>query len=481
MDLIFKKLELNDLKKIKELLYQSNSYMCDYTLGILYMRKEYYETLICYLDESNILLKAKFDKENNKYLYYFPLGNNYLKSLELISLDALKTNSLPLEFACLNNSNLEILRDYFPIYKYEVDKMWSDYLYLNEDFIYFKGKKFQEKRHQLNTFKKLYPSAYFKKSDFNNTQLFNKEINDSLALIDEFIINKNNQLNEIGLNEAKKSKEVLKNIRKLNFDLYLVYDKEKLIGFSVCEIVNDVIFDHIEKCNRFYKGIYPYLINNIAIYNKDRVKYFNREDDSGDLGLRQSKKSYNPIKLVDKIAFKVLNNMTLLSSFPFLKVDENILLKKIDEDNMKDYYLLAINEKRDKYWGYDYKLHLKENEKVDPLYFYNDVINDFKNKSGLSLLIYFQDKFSGEVVLYDYKNDNSLELGIRLIEEMEGKNIGYKTIYFLLTYLKENIHINKIRMKCFKENIKSDKLINRLNFKFINEDETFKYYEYDLK
>ena len=115
------------------------------------------------------------------------------------------------------------------------------------------------------------------------------------------------------------------------------------------------------------------------------------------------------------------------------------------------------------------------------LYFYNDVINDFKNKSGLSLLIYFQDKFSGEVVLYDYKNDNSLELGIRLIEEMEGKNIGYKTIYFLLTYLKENIHINKIRMKCFKENIKSDKLINRLNFKFINEDETFKYYEYDLK
>ena len=36
-------------------------------------------------------------------------------------------------------------------------------------------------------------------------------------------------------------------------------------------------------------------------------------------------------------------------------------------------------------------------------------------------------------------------------------------------------------MKCFKENIKSDKLINRLNFKFINEDETFKYYEYDLK
>ena len=113
MDLIFKKLELNDLKKIKELLYQSNSYMCDYTLGILYMRKEYYETLICYLDESNILLKAKFDKENNKYLYYFPLGNNYLKSLELISLDALKTNSLPLEFACLNNSNLEILRDYY--------------------------------------------------------------------------------------------------------------------------------------------------------------------------------------------------------------------------------------------------------------------------------------------------------------------------------------------------------------------------------
>lgn len=74
MELKFINLDINLLNKIKDQLYKNNSYICDYTLAILYMRKDYYDIKIAFIDEKNneFILKAKYDLENNKYMFYFP-------------------------------------------------------------------------------------------------------------------------------------------------------------------------------------------------------------------------------------------------------------------------------------------------------------------------------------------------------------------------------------------------------------------------
>lgn len=494
MELKFINLDINLLNKIKDQLYKNNSYICDYTLAILYMRKDYYDIKIAFINEKNneFILKAKYDLENNKYMFYFPFSSDIQKSIDLINEYALKNKIFPLEYTCLNMENVEKLKDFYKHYYFHFDRMWSDYIYKNNDFVEFKGKKYQNKRHFVSRFKRLYllnenidKGEEIKEKHNIEIIKYENKLDDVLLLkcfdfIDEFKKDKfgiegNNE--EIGIKEEDFSKEILKVFYKLNLTLFIMVDNKKIIGLSLVEIVNDTLFDHLEKCNKKYFGIVPYFVNYIATFYQDKVIYFNREDDSGDLGLRKSKEDYHPFMMIHKYAFKVLNNMTLLTNIPTLKVNDDIFLEPLNEKNKENYYLLSIDEKRNKYWGYDYKSDLKENQIPDSTYFFNMVKNDFLNKENTVFIINFKNNFAGELVIHNYLNDNSVEIGIRLIEEMENKNIAFNVVSFILSYLKNELCISKARMKCYKENKKSDKLITRLNFKFINSDEIYNNYE----
>ena len=72
-------------------------------------------------------------------------------------------------------------------------------------------------------------------------------------------------------------------------------------GFSLGEIVGDTLFTHIEKADRDYEGCYQMLVAQFAQhFVRDGVHFINREDDTGDLGLRTSKLSYHPVALLEK-------------------------------------------------------------------------------------------------------------------------------------------------------------------------------------
>ena len=74
-----------------------------------------------------------------------------------------------------------------------------------------------------------------------------------------------------------------------------------LAGFSLGEIVGDTLFTHIEKADRDYEGCYQMLVAQFAQhFVRDGVHFINREDDTGDLGLRTSKLSYHPVALLEK-------------------------------------------------------------------------------------------------------------------------------------------------------------------------------------
>ena len=64
---------------------------------------------------------------------------------------------------------------------------------------------------------------------------------------------------------------------------------------------------HVEKANREFEGSYAVINNEFVKYCKEKynIRWVNREDDSGDLGLRQAKLSYKP----DHLALKGIVNL----------------------------------------------------------------------------------------------------------------------------------------------------------------------------
>jgi len=93
-------------------------------------------------------------------------------------------------------------------------------------------------------------------------------------------------------------------------DLYgmfggVLYADGKVVGFSVGEQVDQTLYVHIEKANREVKGAYQTLNNRFATHFGKNAKYINREDDTGDPGLRKAKLAYHPIKLLEKFVIEI--------------------------------------------------------------------------------------------------------------------------------------------------------------------------------
>ena len=107
--------------------------------------------------------------------------------------------------------------------------------------------------------------------------------------------------------EFNYTKELLKIINKSELFGIVIKVEDKIIGLSIGEYVGDMLVIHVEKALTKYKGVYPTLFNEFAKFSKkEGVIFINREDDSGDQGLRMSKTQYKPISIVNKNFIEIL-------------------------------------------------------------------------------------------------------------------------------------------------------------------------------
>ena len=80
----------------------------------------------------------------------------------------------------------------------------------------------------------------------------------------------------------------------------------KIVGFSAGEIVGDTLIIHVEKADIAYDGVYQALVNEFAKrFVTESVQYINREEDVGDPGVRKSKDSDHPLRLLEKYLVQV--------------------------------------------------------------------------------------------------------------------------------------------------------------------------------
>lgn len=457
----FKIFDEKSVKKIQRFTKLSPYLVCDLSAGVLYMWNAVYNLEYAVYNQT-LVLKCNF--KNKKTVFFLPIGKDFDGAMREIESYAFK-NGIPLSFMCVEEEYLSVLYNrYNGEIKNEYNRDFSDYLYDYSALKTLVGKKFSGQRNHINNFKKNYPFYRFEKFTY-------KDLPQILNFLKEY---KKEHLNakNIEKHEYQNTLKLVKNLNLGKFECACMKVDGKIVSFTVGEYVGNTLVIHVEKALKDYKGVYPTTFNEfLKLSEKEGVIYINREDDSGDLGLRTSKMQYQPIKLINKHFVTVKSPMNV-SKRPTLK-GERVKLSKITLKDASVYYKLSTSKSLNKYWGYDYKKDIKT---PSPQAFYEMQRRDFIKKDNMCLAIRLNStgEMIGEVVLHNFTYDNQVEVGVRLLKKYHKKGYSKESLNLIIDYA-TNVLKKKVVAKCYIKNQSSLKSLKSANLTVKTADKKFYY------
>lgn len=185
---------------------------------------------------------------------------------------------------------LEVCPELFSV---PTDIAW-DYVYSRESLATLKGKKLHGKRNHINKFLSKYPDYEYRKLD-------KTMISDCLALYDQWIAEKDEETASSLQNEKLSVELALNHMEELDLTGGSIYIDDKLCAFTVGERLHPHMqLIHIEKGDTNYEGIFPMINQQYVLHECMDVELINREEDMGIEGMRKAKRSYNPLKMIEK-------------------------------------------------------------------------------------------------------------------------------------------------------------------------------------
>lgn len=467
MDLYFKKTTFEDIVENLEYFRQCNFYISDYSAAFKLMWQRYF-TEYCAVVANCLVFKEYYQ---GRIYFHYPMSKDGAGEDE--ALDAIesycRSNSVRLHYVTVPYSKIpKMVERYGADISINNRRRWRDYLYLAQDFISYTGKKYSGQRNHVNKFKKLYPQYEF----CTLGSIDAEEIKQFLAEFERRQITKGTTIAREEMQSVYKLTDVLD---KLGLMAGGIRIDGKLVSYSIGEICGDQLIIHVEKALTRYEGIYAATAQEFAKrFVTEGVHYINREDDSGDAGLRKSKLQYNPAQLVDKYTVLPHKSIDNLSHYPKL-IGERIELREITDINSNDFFRLEYDSERNKYWGYNWREHYSG--EPTPEYFMSGIREDFKKKEELPLGIFYDGIFAGEVVLHNFGYRSDCEIGVRLLPEFEGKGIAKEALLLLMKYTFIELEVETIMAKCFKGNERSRKSLLSAGMKACGEDDTYFYFK----
>ncbi|MDR3264357.1 MAG: phosphatidylglycerol lysyltransferase domain-containing protein [Clostridiales bacterium] len=285
----FKKIGIDDIQIIRGFLKEQPFGICDFTVGGLYMWTEYFNYEYC-VAGGTLFIKGDDVLAEGKTSFALPVGAMpFSEALELLKRYAdgrneeLSLSEIPEDFlSYVDGAEITELAD------------WGDYMYLAEDLATLTGHRYNKKRNKVNIFKK-------ENEDYLYKPLTEETIPQILSFLDGFE-KRSDDKSSMAVYEIIQTRRILESYGIWDFVGGVLYAGGEIKAFTVGEIIKDILYVHIEKADIGSDGAYQ-MINYLFAGDMTRsygVKYINREEDVGDLGLRQSKLSYQPLRIIKK-------------------------------------------------------------------------------------------------------------------------------------------------------------------------------------
>ncbi len=283
----FRRPELTDAQTVRRIVAESGRMGCEYAFGNIFAWSVPYRVTITIYDGFFL------SYSENGSSYCFPVGSGDFKGvIEALRKDAAE-KGFPLSLYGVTREDAEILRElYGDAVLIEPARDSFDYIYWTADLSGLPGKKYHAKRNHIAAFEKDNIWSFEKIDDRNIDECVRMSV-----LWEENNINKNPD--DLALEQSALA-VAFKNYEALGFKGALLKNKSGTLAFTFGEEMNRRLFcTHFEKAFSDVRGAYP-MVNREFARMLRQYKYINREDDTGDDGLRQAKLSYHPAILLEK-------------------------------------------------------------------------------------------------------------------------------------------------------------------------------------
>jgi hypothetical protein len=262
----------------------------DYCFGNIFIWRTRFELKTAY---TGGLIAAKYKKAGRQY-YLFPAGTgDKAQAIRDMQADAVKSGErfeLHLVTAKMR-AELEALMP--GKFDFTEDRNNFDYIYNSSDLAELSGKKYHSKRNHLTRFRALGDWSYEEINESNLTECV--EMNRQWC-------KDNDCEGNFGLRQEYCAViEAAGNYRALSLEGGLLRLYGKVVAFTMGERLDADTFDvHIEKAFSSVEGAYAAINNEFSSRLSGEYRYLNREEDTGDEGLRKAKLSYHPAIILDK-------------------------------------------------------------------------------------------------------------------------------------------------------------------------------------
>lgn len=290
----FKKITLADIPQINRILQDSTSRTCDCTVGGIFMWIDYFDYSYC-IYRDTLFIKGVSELYPDKTAFSLPLGKMDIAHAIGMLKEYCMQNNIELRFSAIPEDRLEEFRS---VGLTDTEQLvdWGDYLYDIEKLATLSGKKMSKKRNHVNRFEA--ENEGYRLEPLTPDRVHRLKVDYDSWLSPEDLDR------PTAIEEHRQVVNVLDNLLCYPFEgLILLDGSGRAVAFTLGEVIGDTLFVHIEKMRHDVAGAGETINKSFARYMLDRhpgLRFANREEDTGDPGLRKAKESYHPEMILRK-------------------------------------------------------------------------------------------------------------------------------------------------------------------------------------
>jgi hypothetical protein len=198
----------------------------------------------------------------------------------------------PLKFINVSDRFLKRHPELLKAFSVREDRSYSNYLYRTDALARLRGRKYAKKRNLLSQASSLYA--------WTCTALTAGQTDACFEVLDSIENEEQPVIEGMLAREIAALKYTLEHFEELGQQGLLIFVDNVPVAFSIFEAIGPkTVAIHFERALRRFKGLYQAInLETARVIAVRGFEYINREEDLGDPGLRDSKSSYHPIKIV---------------------------------------------------------------------------------------------------------------------------------------------------------------------------------------